>query len=128
MILAGDGKRITVERGFLADSDWALVRERIESMLSGRFDLTVWRHPQREFNVLRVMGLWVPSGVLTLVLIRSLLLYSPRLAAYAVAALGILMMGAVLLCLILLWRESERCNPTWRAAKPKTVDWADWSH
>ena len=124
--LLADGRRLSLERGLIAEAEWERVRGRVESILSGRFDLTVKPSPAQELNWLRVLALSVPSGLLS-----GLLLYtaasSPRLLPTAFGALCVIMMGSVLFCFALLYRESERHNPTWRAAKSKAGDWDDWS-
>jgi hypothetical protein len=125
--LLGSDQHIVLERGFLADHDWKRVRERVESLLSGRFDLTVKPPPKQEFHVLRVLGVAVPLGLVTVLLTLSLLPFSWKSAAVFLTALYVLMNGILILCAFLKYQESERRNPSWRAAKSKLGDWEDWS-
>ena len=126
-VLLGDGKRIALDRRFLADGDWKRVRGRVERMLSGHFDLTLRPPPIQEFSVLRVMALFAPLGLLTALSMLWLPSMSLRVTAIVLFAYMVVMVGTMLVCFVLMYRESERRNPTWRAAKFRAGDWEDWS-
>jgi hypothetical protein len=126
-VLRGDVCHIGLGRGFLADSDWKEVRERVESLLAGRFDLTIRPLPNQEFRWSRVLRVAVPLGLFTVLLLRTLPSLSARLAAVVLLVYMAVMMGTTILCFRLSKREYERLNPTWRAAKSKVGDWDDWS-
>lgn len=125
-VLRGDGRRIALDRGFLDEEQWKPVRERVESLLSGRFDLMIRRPPEQPFQYGRVLAVSVPLGLATVLLMVMLASFSSQWASIALLAYLVLTVATMRLCLISFHREHERLNPIWRPAKPKPGDWEDW--
>jgi hypothetical protein len=124
-VLLGDGRRIALESGFLKDQ-WRPVHERVESLLSGRFDLMVRRAPEQPFRLWRVLAVSTPLGLATGLLLVKLSSFSVKWTAIAVLAYLVLTVATMLFCMIGLYRERARLNPTWRAPKSQRDDWEDW--
>ncbi len=121
----GEGKRIALEQG-LDDNDRTHVRERVETMLAGQFDLTDKPNPSQDLNIARVLWLSVPSTLVTALLMLLLPSFQFALAAFTVLGVLAFFFATILWCGIGLYRESERHNPTWRLAKPGPGDRDDW--
>jgi hypothetical protein len=126
VVLLGEGGRVALDQGDLSRDDWLMVRDRVETMLSGRFDLTTKRLPKSEASLVRILGLATPLGVLTLLLMHCLKAMPPKLMAAALIAYLFVMLGVPLFLLTVMDRGRERLNPTWRAAKSKGLGWDDW--
>jgi hypothetical protein len=126
--LRGDGKCIGLERGLLGDGDWTEIRERVESLLSGRFDLAFKPPPRQEIRWLPVMGVSAPAVLLTALLLLTLPRFSERLTAVFVLGHLLLLLAMAVICFIKTHREYQRVNPTWRPAKSKAGAWDDWSY
>jgi hypothetical protein len=124
--LLGEGRRIALESGFLGKDQWKPVHERVESLLSGRFDLIVRRAREQPFRLWRVLAVSMPLGLATGLLMVKLASFSVKWAAIAVLAYLVLTVATMLFCVSALRRESERLNPTWRAPKSHRDDWEDW--
>jgi hypothetical protein len=125
--LRGDGKSIGLERGLLDDGDWKAIRDRVETVLSGRFDLAIKPAPPQEIRWLPVLGVAAPAALLTGLLLLTLPRVSERLTAVFVLVHLILLLAMVVSCFIKSHRDYQRLNPTWRPAKSKAGAWEDWS-
>ena len=107
VVLLGEGRRITLDRGVIVESDWKRVRERVERLLSGRFDLGLKVQPEQELNWLRVLSLAVPLVLLSSLLMFSLPLFQPRQQAALVLGFVGLLLGTMLWCGVGLYQESQ---------------------
>jgi hypothetical protein len=125
--LRGDGKCIGLERGLLDVDDWKGIRERVESLLSGRFDLTFKPPPRQEIRWLPVLGASAPAALATALLLLTLPRFSERLTAVVLLVYLVVLLGMIAIYFMIAHREHQRLNPTWRPAKSKAGPWDDWS-
>lgn len=111
--------RINLDAGGIPEADRQQVRDRVEAILSPRFDLTGPQGVDREFKLFRVLAAALPIALITLAMFWVMIQDDRPRSLIAFGVWTIAFAGFPLAMMIRIGRDSNR--RIWRTPRPTSI-------
>ncbi len=117
--LVGRQGHISLDAGGIPEADRQQVRDRVEAILSPRFDLTGPQGVDPEFKLLRVLAAALPIALITLAMFWVMIQGDTPRSLIAFAVWAIAFAGFPIAMMIRIGRDSNR--RIWRTPRPTSI-------